>query len=82
MITIQGAVQVMIRVAKVEMLWVRLSANRRTEDAAAALHVHPNTLAYRLRRFTALTGRDLSSTGAFAEVWLAVRAAGQLGLTD
>ncbi|MDP9860953.1 MULTISPECIES: PucR family transcriptional regulator [Streptosporangium] len=59
-----------------------MERDRRTEDAAAALHIHPNTLAYRLRRFTALTGRDLSSTGAFAEVWLAVRAAGQLGLTD
>ncbi|GAB2481630.1 PucR family transcriptional regulator [Streptosporangium sandarakinum] len=58
-----------------------MERDRRTEDAAAALHVHPNTLAYRLRRFTALTGRDLSSTGAFTEVWLAVRAAGQLGLT-
>ncbi|MEU1949999.1 helix-turn-helix domain-containing protein, partial [Streptomyces sp. NPDC020125] len=56
--------------------------DRRTDEAAAALHVHPNTLAYRLRRFSELTGRDLSSTGAFAEVWLAIRAAGQLGLLD
>ncbi|MCW7946512.1 transcriptional regulator [Streptomyces hygroscopicus] len=56
--------------------------NRRTEAAATALHIHPNTLAYRLRRFAALTGRDLSSTEAFTEVWLAIRAAGQLGLAD
>ncbi|MEV4223498.1 PucR family transcriptional regulator ligand-binding domain-containing protein [Nonomuraea sp. NPDC049725] len=59
-----------------------MERDRRTEDAAAALHVHPNTLAYRLRRFAALTGRDLSSSAAFAEVWLALQAARQLGLHD
>ncbi|PZG16264.1 PucR family transcriptional regulator, partial [Nonomuraea aridisoli] len=57
-----------------------MERNRQSEEAAAALHIHPNTLAYRLRRFAALTGRDLSSTAAFAEVWLAIRAARQLGL--
>ncbi len=57
-----------------------MERDRRTEDAAAALHIHPNTLAYRLRRFAALTGRDLSSSAAFAEVWLALQAARQLGL--
>ncbi|MEV4174862.1 PucR family transcriptional regulator [Nonomuraea sp. NPDC049709] len=59
---------------------VWMERNRHVEDAASALHVHPNTLAYRLRRFAALTGRDLSSSAAFAEVWLAIRAARQLGL--
>ncbi|MBA2893322.1 PucR family transcriptional regulator [Nonomuraea soli] len=59
-----------------------MERDRRTEEAASALHVHPNTLAYRLRRFSALTGRDLSSTEAFAEVWLAIRAARQLGMQD
>ncbi|MGA5703775.1 PucR family transcriptional regulator [Peterkaempfera bronchialis] len=59
-----------------------MERDRRTEAAAEALHVHPNTLAYRLRRFSALTGRDLASTGAFAEVWLAVRAAERLGLME
>ncbi|MFG1949178.1 PucR family transcriptional regulator [Nonomuraea sp. NPDC048826] len=54
--------------------------DRRSEDTAAALHIHPNTLAYRLRRFASLTGRDLTSTAAFAEVWLALQAARQLGL--
>lgn len=57
-----------------------MERDRRTEEAAAALHVHPNTLAYRLRRFSTLTGRDLTSTTAFAEVWLALRAADQLGM--
>ena len=58
-----------------------MERDRRTETAAAALHVHANTLTYRLRRFAALTGRDLAATEDFAEVWLALRAAGQLGLT-
>ncbi|SPL97505.1 Regulator of polyketide synthase expression [[Actinomadura] parvosata subsp. kistnae] len=58
-----------------------LEHNRRMGEAAAALHVHPNTLAYRLRRFSELSGRDLDSSAAFAEVWLAIRAARQLGLS-
>ncbi|WP_236715039.1 PucR family transcriptional regulator [Nonomuraea pusilla] len=57
-----------------------MERDRHMEQAAAALHVHPNTLAYRLRRFAALTGRDLTSSASFAEVWLAVRAARHLGL--
>src|SRR5690606_21232231 len=56
--------------------------DRRSEDTAAHLHIHPNTLAYRLRRFASLTGRDLGSTAAFAEVWLALQAARQLCLLD
>ena len=40
-----------------------MERDRRTETAAAALHIHPNTLAYRLRRFGALADRDLTSTG-------------------
>lgn len=59
-----------------------MERDRRTETAAAALHIHPNTLSYRLRRFGTLAGRDLTSTGALAEVWLAIQAAGALGLTD
>ncbi|HYJ74377.1 MAG TPA: PucR family transcriptional regulator ligand-binding domain-containing protein [Kineosporiaceae bacterium] len=51
-----------------------LSHDRRTGDAAAALHVHPNTLAYRIRRFEELSGRSLSSTAGLAEVWLALQA--------
>lgn len=59
-----------------------MERDRRTETAAAALHIHPNTLSYRLRRFGTLVSRDLTSTGALAEVWLAIQAAGTLGLTD
>lgn len=59
-----------------------MERDRRTDAAAAALHIHPNTLTYRLRRFGALADRDMASTGALAEVWLAIQAAGALGLTD
>ncbi|MFD7134756.1 PucR family transcriptional regulator [Streptomyces sp. NPDC059894] len=59
-----------------------MERDRRTDEAAAALHIHPNTLTYRLRRFSALTGRDLLSTGAFTEVWMALRSAWELGLLD
>jgi purine catabolism regulator len=51
-----------------------LEHDRRTMDASAALHVHPNTLAYRIRRFEQLSGRSLSSTADLAEVWLALHA--------
>ncbi|MEU1163507.1 helix-turn-helix domain-containing protein [Streptomyces sp. NPDC005921] len=57
-----------------------MERDRRTEDAAAALHIHPNTLSYRLRRFGEVTGRDLATTAAFTEVWFAVRAATELGV--
>ncbi|MFE5140479.1 helix-turn-helix domain-containing protein [Streptomyces fagopyri] len=56
--------------------------DRRTETAAAALHIHANTLSYRLRRFGTLADRDLTSTGALTEAWLAIQAAGAPGLTD
>jgi purine catabolism regulator len=56
-----------------------MERDRRTEEAARTLHVHPNTLAYRLRRFGSLIGRDLTASADFAEVWLALRAARRLG---
>ncbi|HEY2509189.1 MAG TPA: PucR family transcriptional regulator ligand-binding domain-containing protein [Streptosporangiaceae bacterium] len=51
-----------------------LEHDRHTERAARALHVHPNTLRYRLQRFEEVSGRKLSSTASLAEVWLALRA--------
>ncbi|MCQ4213762.1 PucR family transcriptional regulator [Streptomyces longispororuber] len=59
-----------------------LERDRRTDAAAAALHIHPNTLAYRLRRFSEISGRDLTATGVLAEVWLAIQAAQALGFTE
>ncbi|MET9318774.1 PucR family transcriptional regulator [Streptomyces sp. NPDC003038] len=56
-----------------------LERDRSTEEAARALHIHPNTLLYRLRRFAALSGRNLSSTADLTEVWLALRAARMAG---
>jgi purine catabolism regulator len=52
-----------------------LEHDRQTEKAAQALHVHPNTLLYRVRRFEQITGRSLASTETLAETWLALRAA-------
>jgi purine catabolism regulator len=56
-----------------------MERDRRTEEAARALQVHANTLTYRLRRFTQITGRDLAVTADLAEVWLALLAQRHLG---
>ena len=53
---------------------VWLEHDRHTERAARALHIHPNTLRYRVQRFEEISGRSLSSTASLAEVWLALRA--------
>jgi len=53
---------------------VWLEHDRDTERAAHALHIHPNTLRYRVQRFEQISGRTLSSTASLAEVWLALRA--------
>jgi len=53
---------------------VWLEHDRQTERAAAALHIHPNTLLYRVRRFEQVSGRSLASTESLAEIWLALRA--------
>ncbi|HKT00610.1 MAG TPA: PucR family transcriptional regulator ligand-binding domain-containing protein [Rugosimonospora sp.] len=52
-----------------------LEHNRHTDPAAKALHIHPNTLLYRVRRFEQITGRSLSTTEDLAEIWLALRTA-------
>lgn len=52
-----------------------MERDRHAESVAFALGIHPNTLAYRLRRFESLSGRSLSSSADLAEVWLALRAA-------
>ena len=51
-----------------------LERGRRTPEAAQALHIHPNTLLYRIRRFEEISGRSLALTESLAEVWLALRA--------
>ena len=56
-----------------------MERDRHNEAVAFALAIHPNTLAYRLRRFEQLSGRNLTSTADLAEVWLALRAAEHTG---
>jgi purine catabolism regulator len=52
-----------------------LGHNRSWRKAAESLHVHKQTLVYRMRRVEELTGRRLDQTGDVAELWLALRAA-------
>ncbi|MCU1600090.1 MAG: hypothetical protein JWO22_799 [Frankiales bacterium] len=48
-----------------------LEAGSRRDVAAGRLHVHQNTVGYRLSRFTELTGADLSDLTTLAELhWL------------
>lgn len=56
-----------------------MERDRRADDAARALGIHPNTLAYRLGRFEKITGHSLASTADLAEIWLALRASEQVG---
>src|SRR3954447_18932570 len=44
----------------------------RVEDAARTLHVHPNTLRHRLRRFEETTGATLRKPSDLVELWWAL----------
>jgi putative transposase len=52
----------------VESLRGYLSHDRSIPQAAEALHVHVNTLRYRLARFEELTGRSLQATDTLVEL--------------
>lgn len=56
-----------------------MECGRRNDEAARVLHIHPNTLAYRLRRFAQISDRDLATTADLAEVWLALNAHRHVG---
>ena len=58
-----------------------MERDRRSDEAARALGIHVNTLAYRLRRFELISGRDLAATSDLAEIWLALRASDEVGDT-
>lgn len=58
----------------VHSLQVFLASNRSWKGAAAELHIHKQTLVYRMRRVEELTGRALDRTGDVAELWLALQA--------
>ena len=55
-------------------LAVFLANNRSWQRTASLLHVHKQTLVYRIRRIESLTGRRLNDTGDVAELWLALQA--------
>lgn len=59
-----------------------LEENRSWQRAAARLHVHKQTLVYRMSRVEELSGRSLSSTADVAELWLALRSAVETALVD
>ncbi|MEC3976435.1 PucR family transcriptional regulator [Amycolatopsis sp. H20-H5] len=52
---------------------VHLAHRLRVDEAAAASHVHVNTLRRRLAQFSELTGADLHEPGDLAELWWLVR---------
>ncbi|MBJ7330787.1 MAG: helix-turn-helix domain-containing protein [Solirubrobacteraceae bacterium] len=56
-----------------------LEHDQHVEATAGALHVHPNTVRYRMNRFRALTGLDLRRTSDLVTAWwlLNRRAAGR-----
>lgn len=56
----------------VRTLQVFLENGGRWRETARALHVHPNTLRYRLGRVEALTNRRIDSTGDRVDLWLAI----------
>lgn len=55
-----------------------LRCNRSWVRTARSLHVHPQTVTYRMRRVEQLTGRNLASTKDIAELWLALTARNSL----
>ena len=54
-----------------------LDLERRLDRTAEALHVHVNTVRYRLDRFESLTGRSLVNTEHLVEVWWALHLHGE-----
>jgi purine catabolism regulator len=58
----------------VHSLGVFLEHNRSWQRSAEELHVHKQTLVYRMHRVEELTGRDLRDTADVVQFWLALRA--------
>lgn len=58
----------------VHSLGVFLEHNRSWQRSAEELHVHKQTLVYRMHRVEELTGRDLRETADVVQFWLALRA--------
>ena len=56
-----------------------LACGRSPKETSEALHVHKQTVIYRMRRVEKLTGRRLSRTEDLVGFWLALRALELLG---
>jgi hypothetical protein len=53
-------------------LYAWFDEGRRVDDTARVLHVHPNTLRHRLRRFEEATGANLRDPRDLVELWWAL----------
>ena len=62
-----------------ESLVAYLSADQNINDAAEALHVHPNSLRYRLNRVEELLRRPLRSPATMTDLYVALRAETRFG---
>jgi len=60
--------------AYVSTLRAVLTCDRSWQAAAGELHIHKQTLGYRIRKIEHLTGRGLARTEHLAELWFALRA--------
>jgi Purine catabolism regulatory protein-like family/PucR C-terminal helix-turn-helix domain len=58
----------------VNTLRVMLRHDRSWQSAAAELHIHKQTLGYRIRKIEQITGRGLTRSEDLAEWWFALRA--------
>ena len=68
------------RVALLETARAWLAAGGSSASAARSLHVHRNTVRYRIRRFEEMTGRYLNEPADSAEIYVALESARVLGL--
>jgi PucR family transcriptional regulator, purine catabolism regulatory protein len=59
-----------------------LACGRSPKETSEALHVHTQTVIYRMRRVEELTGRRLGRTEDLVDFWLALRALDLLGQGD
>lgn len=62
-----------------ETLAAYLAADQNVNTAAEALHIHPNSLRYRLGRVEELLGRSLRSPATVADLYVALRAETRFG---
>ena len=62
-----------------ETLVAYLTADQNVNEAAEALHIHPNSLRYRLTRVEELLGRSVRSPATLADLYVALRAETRFG---